>query len=187
MNSIDKALEWAQSIQLFAPVSTHHWRACKELWPILEPLNIETALEVGTGQPPGMVVAILREHGVKAVGLDTQPGSDYQGDMHELPFEDGSFDLVIARHSLEHVLIPYVCLREMARVSKQWLLVIVPPDTDKAVEWPDHLHGYSQKGWEMMFRKCGLTVRHYELGDHTEENVNWVDQEHRWLLQKEGE
>lgn len=188
MNSIDLALAWAKSIQLFAPVSLHHAKAVNQLWPLIEPLGIKTALEVGTGQPPGLVVQMLRDHGLSAYGLDTQPGSDYQGDMHELPFLDDSFGLVVARHALEHVLIPYVALREMKRVSRQWLLVIVPPDSEKAVNWPDHLHGYSRRGWEMMFRKCGLAIEHFEVGDHTEEYAQgqWRDLELRYLLRRDG-
>lgn len=188
MKTIRKALDWAKSIQQFAPISDHHRRAVSELWPWIEPLDVQTALEVGTGQPPGIVVQMLRDHGVTAVGLDGQAGSDYQGDMHDLPFDDKSFDLVVSRHSLEHVLIPYVCLFEMCRVSRKWLLCIVPTDVPKFVNWPDHLHGYSQLGWEMMFRKCGLTIEHFEVGDFTEgyalRDGLWRDEELRYLLRK---
>lgn len=189
MNSINRALEWARSIQLFAPISEHHRRAVSQLWPIIEPLGIRTALEVGIGEPPGLVVEMLEEHGIDAGGLDVQPGGDVQADMHDLPFEDDSIDLVVSRHSLEHVLIPYVCLFEMKRVSRNWLLVIVPVESEKSLDWPDHLHGYSKGGWELMFKRAGLTIQHYELGDHTEEHARqsgaWKDEEYRFLLSKE--
>lgn len=187
MKSIEKALAWAQSIQMFAAVSPHHQLAVSELWPILETLGIETALEVGTGQPPGIVVQMLRNHGVEATGLDAKPGSDYTGDMHDLPFKDNTFDLVASRHSLEHVLIPHVCLFEMARVSKRWLIVVAPEDGEKTWNWPSHLHSYSKGGWEMMFNRVGLAVRWYELGDYTEAYAReWEirrDKEYRWLLE----
>ncbi len=189
MRAIDEALAWASSIQLFAPISPHHRRAVAELWDTLAPLGIKTALEVGTGEPPGLVVEMLREHGVKAYGLDGQRGSDYQGDMHDLPFPADTFDLVVARHSLEHVLIPYVALREMKRVSKKWVLAILPQISKKTLEWPDHLHLYGREGWELIFHKVGLKVEHFEIGDHTEEFAQqghlWTDLEWRYLLRKE--
>lgn len=39
-------------------------------------------------------------------------------DAHEIPFADESFDLVIAQAVLEHVLDPFLCVREMSRVLK---------------------------------------------------------------------
>lgn len=40
-------------------------------------------------------------------------------DAHEIPFADESFDLVIAQAVLEHVLDPFLCVREMSRVLKE--------------------------------------------------------------------
>ncbi len=39
-------------------------------------------------------------------------------DAHEIPFADESFDLIIAQAVLEHVLDPFLCVREMHRVLK---------------------------------------------------------------------
>jgi len=39
-------------------------------------------------------------------------------DAHEIPFADQSFDLIIAQAVLEHVLDPFLCVREMNRVLK---------------------------------------------------------------------
>ncbi|MEJ7692344.1 methyltransferase domain-containing protein [Daejeonella sp.] len=39
-------------------------------------------------------------------------------DAHEIPFADDSFDLIIAQAVLEHVLDPFLCVREMHRVIK---------------------------------------------------------------------
>lgn len=41
-----------------------------------------------------------------------------QGDAHELPFADGSFDVVYCRYVLEHVADPAQVLREMRRVLR---------------------------------------------------------------------
>jgi ubiquinone/menaquinone biosynthesis C-methylase UbiE len=42
-----------------------------------------------------------------------------QGDAHQLPFSDGSFDLVYARYVLEHVAAPEKVLNEMRRVTRR--------------------------------------------------------------------
>ncbi|HEY1010087.1 MAG TPA: class I SAM-dependent methyltransferase, partial [Daejeonella sp.] len=44
-------------------------------------------------------------------------------DAHEIPFADESFDLVIAQAVLEHVLDPFLCVREMNRVLKEHGLI----------------------------------------------------------------
>lgn len=51
---------------------------------------------------------------------------DFQvGDIHELPFEDGSFDIVHVHQVLQHVRDPVKGLREMKRVCKKGGLVAV--------------------------------------------------------------
>lgn len=50
----------------------------------------------------------------------------YNYDFNFLPFEDGSFDLVFSRHSLEHSPMPLLSLMEWRRVAKQWLCLILP-------------------------------------------------------------
>lgn len=183
---IESALHWARSIQLRAPVSDHHRLAVSDLWPMVEPLGVKTALEVGAGEPPGLIVTMLREHGIDAVSLDGLSDCDVPGDMHDLPFEDNSFDLVCARHALEHVLIPYVALSEMARVSRRYLLVVVPQDSIKTLEWPDHLNVYGKGGWELIFQKIGLKIVEMDVGNHTERHRRGIelDMEYRYLLEK---
>ncbi|HEB13632.1 MAG TPA: methyltransferase domain-containing protein, partial [candidate division CPR3 bacterium] len=50
-------------------------------------------------------------------------------DMHDLKFEDERFDLVFARDVFEHAVAPFVVFSEMARVSKKYVLIILPDDT----------------------------------------------------------
>jgi SAM-dependent methyltransferase len=46
------------------------------------------------------------------------PRTKYICDAHDIPFEDGSFDGVIAQAVLEHVVDPYRCVAEIWRVLK---------------------------------------------------------------------
>lgn len=51
-------------------------------------------------------------------------------DYHFLEYDDNSFDMLFARHSLEHSPMPLLALMEWARVSRSWLGIILP-----APEW----------------------------------------------------
>jgi len=183
IDKLEKGLAWARALQQPAPVSLHHTRAVAELWPWIARLGIRNALEVGCGEPPGLIIAMLRSHGIDAIGLDGLSICDVPGDMLDLPFGDKTFDLVCSRHSLEHVLIPYLALMEMIRVSRRWLLVVVPMDSQKSLTWPDHLNVYGRGGWELIFERLGLVRVRHETGNHAEEGAPWPDDEWRWLLE----
>lgn len=47
-------------------------------------------------------------------------------DFSFLEFPDNSFDLIFARHSLEHSPMPLITLMEWARVSRNWLGIVLP-------------------------------------------------------------
>lgn len=47
-----------------------------------------------------------------------------QGDVRSLPYEDGTFDLVMSAHVLEHLADPHVALDEMLRVLKPGGLLV---------------------------------------------------------------
>ncbi|MDZ7830662.1 MAG: class I SAM-dependent methyltransferase [Desulfobacterales bacterium] len=54
---------------------------------------------------------------------------DYiQSDIHNLPFNENSFDYVIANEVLEHIRAPYKAMLEFKRISKKdgWILISVP-------------------------------------------------------------
>ncbi len=44
--------------------------------------------------------------------------ADVYGDIHHLPFQDGTFSLVLAQAVFEHVIDPYTAAEELVRVSK---------------------------------------------------------------------
>lgn len=57
------------------------------------------------------------------------PGTTvYQGSIYDLPFQDNSFDLVLALEILEHLEFPEKAIGELNRVSKAWILISVPND-----------------------------------------------------------
>jgi SAM-dependent methyltransferase len=86
-------------------------------------------LEVGSGLGILAAEVAATAEGVEIVGLERSseqmaaaveaPRVFYmQGDAHEVPFGDGSFDLVYCRYLLEHVADPERVLAEMRRVTR---------------------------------------------------------------------
>lgn len=92
------------------------------------------------------------------------------GDMHDLPFQDGEFDLVWSHHSLEHSFCPPGLLLEWYRVTKPngWLAVTVPPHKT------DIVSGHFQTGWTVGQLLYLLGVAGFELrtGVFLEEGYN---------------
>ncbi len=93
-------------------------------------------LEVGSGLGLLAAEVALAADGVEVVGLERASEQIaaaakssrvryVQGDAHELPFADGSFDLVYCRYLLEHVADPAHVLAEIRRVVRPGCRVAV--------------------------------------------------------------
>jgi SAM-dependent methyltransferase len=57
----------------------------------------------------------------------------------QLPFEDGSFDIVYCSYLLLWVEDPAAVVREMARVSREWVVCLAEPDHLARVSYPPEL------------------------------------------------
>lgn len=104
---------------------------CQRWLPILS--NLNSILDVGCGQ--GQAFPILRQYASRVEGVTLGPDYDIcrtndldvkLADMSFLPYPDKEFDLIFARHVLEHSPAPLLSLMEWWRVSKQWLMLIMP-------------------------------------------------------------
>ncbi len=100
--------------------------------PFLEFLRVESGsrvLDVGSGL--GILAAEVAASalGVLVTGLERSPAQiavatqhqsvNYvEGDAHQLPFEEGTFDVVYCRYLLEHVKQPEQVVAEMRRVTR---------------------------------------------------------------------
>lgn len=90
-------------------------------------------LDVGCGQ--GFTKEVLIEK-LQAIWQGVTLGEDYEAikdwpevseqDMSFMDFQDGEFDMVYARHVLEHSPFPLLTLMEWYRVSSKWLALVVP-------------------------------------------------------------
>lgn len=89
------------------------------------------------------------------------PLADVKMDLHEIPFEDNTFDVIFCNHVLEHVDDYAQCMRELYRVMKPggWGIFQVPIDykrdetyEDKSiVSEEDRLQHYWQKDHVRLF------------------------------------
>ena len=179
------ALEWAKIGQPLScsSVCEHHVRAIHELWPIIEKVKPQIVLECGAGEPPSAMSEMLRHKDIQVIGIDFISKADIQVDMHTMPFVDKSFNLAVARHTLEHCIAPYLALSEMKRVA-YYLLVVVPQDSTKFRYWGGHLNVYPREIWEMIFRRLNLGVCYFGVGDFSEPGKEGTDFEWRYLLRE---
>lgn len=99
------------------------------------PNEINTLLEVGCGD--GRIINRLIGKYKKICGLDISSNAlkyvktpKIQGSLEKLPFPDNSFDIVICCEVLEHLPYPIYnkALKEIERVSKNYILISVPND-----------------------------------------------------------
>lgn len=92
-----------------------------------------SVLDIGCGQ--GMFRETFINLGRHWVGVTLGPDfavclekglQVYERDMTNLPFTDETYDLLFARHVLEHSPFPILTLMEWRRVSKKYLLLVAP-------------------------------------------------------------
>jgi len=101
---------------------------------ILREAKGEKVLDVGAGR--GLLAKSLAKT-QNVTACDVHLSDELKNDdaiatkeafVEKLPFEDDAFDTVICTHVLEHVLDIGAALRELRRVTKQRLIVVVPKE-----------------------------------------------------------
>ena len=128
-------------------------RAANEL---LLRTDARRVLDAGCGEGFAMR-SVLGDSGAAVVGLDgsagalrvagrLNPGRAFAaGDLLDLPFPSGSFDLVVCMEVLEHLPDPGRGLAELVRVSGGWLLLSVPDEP--LFRGANFLRGKNVRAW----------------------------------------
>jgi SAM-dependent methyltransferase len=146
-------------------------------------LRPRTIVEIGCGD--GALLAALRglapvfdgfELSAPAAALARRALPDARRiepfDGAEVPAEDGSYDLAILSHVLEHVPVPLPLLMEAARVAHE-VIVEVPLEDNRSARRPDkreeaarigHLHFFDRAAVRSLIADAGLE-RQAELTD----------------------
>lgn len=129
-----------------------------------EPGAGKTALDVATGG--GHVARRLREEGSTVVTSDPAPGMkpDVICRAEDLPFADGSFDVVTSRIAPHHFEDIRAAVKEMARVSNSLVVIedtLYLSDEQEQAETlrdPTHVRSYTEEEWRELLTGAGLTV-----------------------------
>jgi SAM-dependent methyltransferase len=134
----DKSLSMDETSKKYVAKSTK-WITSRFIDNIIEEIDgigPESILDVGCGT--GYVSGkIERSTGIEVLGCDISRdrlsiakknvrGGLLMADATRLPFEDSSFDLVVASEILEHLSDPVSSIEEIGRVSKRYVMVTVP-------------------------------------------------------------
>ena len=145
-----------------------------------EPRPGLVALDVATGG--GHVARRLREAGAQVVTSDPAPGmrADVLCRAEDLPFADGSFDVVTCRIAPHHFDDVAAAMREMARVSRD--LVVIEDtlyESDELEEVyklhdPTHVRSYSELEWRRFFDDAGLDVEDVDFFEKRRPLDEWL-------------
>jgi SAM-dependent methyltransferase len=176
---------WSERAQAFRESQVHREGPDLDLlveW--CEPGPGVRALDVATGG--GHVARRLAEAGCSVVSVDPAPGMQptVVARAEDIPFAEGSFDVVACRIAPHHFDDVSAAVREMARVSRDRIVVEDNVFTSEAFELaeklrdPTHVRCYSEEEWEAFFADAGLDIVDRKLF------VRWQDVD-AWLARIE--
>lgn len=142
-------------------------------------LDCRKILELGIGN--GTVSNYLKRMKLDLTTFDINEElePDYVGDIRDLPFEDGSFDLVMSCEVLEHLPWEDVdkAFSELGRVSKKYVFISLPYSCisfEFVIKFP-----YAKKLLGKTFLKLLLRIPYF-YKQHS------FDGEHYWVIGRKG-
>ena len=173
---------WADSVagdmeRHYSPGRT--WEAlARSALPLLETGDV---LDIASGD--GVLAELLAPHAHRYVCVDSSKRvvaaaaerlrkfrnvEVREGDMHALPFKDGSFDLVVLMHALTYADKPAQAVAEAARVLRKGgrllLSSLAKHEHRNAVEAYGHQNlGFAEKELRKFADKAGLTIASSEI------------------------
>jgi ubiquinone/menaquinone biosynthesis C-methylase UbiE len=138
------------------------------------------ALDVATGG--GHVARRLREAGAEVVTVDPSPGMqpDVIAPAEQLPFEDGSFDVVVTRIAPHHFGDIEAAVAELARVTRDAVVIedtlFISEEHEQAdkLRDPTHVRSYTEDEWRSFLEGAGLEVEHVEYFTKTHDLSDWL-------------
>jgi ubiquinone/menaquinone biosynthesis C-methylase UbiE len=172
---------WGNRAQAYRESETH--AADSDLDIVIEMCNPHAGvktLDVATGG--GHVARRLREAGAEVVTTDASPGMQPDVVCHaeDLPFADGSFDVVVSRIAPHHFENIGAAIGEMARVSNRVVVIEDTQYTAEEVEAAEklrdatHVRSYSEQEWRELLESGGLEVERVEYFKKTHDFVDWL-------------
>jgi SAM-dependent methyltransferase len=172
---------WSDRAQAYRESPTHREGLDLErLVEWCEPAVGVKALDVAAGG--GHVARRLRGRGCEVVSLDPSPGmqADVLARAEDIPFEDGSFDVVVSRIAPHHFGDIRAAVAEMARVSNRLVVIedtLFSSERHEAAERlrdPTHVRNYTEDEWRGFLREAGLEVEQVESFEKTHPLEDWL-------------
>jgi SAM-dependent methyltransferase len=172
---------WSERADAFRESPTHREGPDLDLlveW--CEPGHDVKVLDVATGG--GHVARRLREAGCTVITVDPAPGMepDVVAPAEELPFADGSFDVVTCRIAAHHFQDIRKAVSEMARVSERLLVIEDNLYAGEHVEEaerlrdPTHVRRYSEEEWRELVTDAGFEVEQVEYFPRRQSAEAWL-------------
>ena len=146
-----------------------------------EPREGVQALDVATGG--GHVARRLREAGMTVTTVDPAPGmrADVLARAEDLPFADSSFDVVVTRIAPHHFDDVGAAVRELARVSRELVVVedtlFVSEEIERAEQLrdPTHVRSYTEAEWRAFVERAGLVLEAVKIFEKRRPLERWLE------------
>lgn len=173
----------------------YYYRSIQSLLPGTQ---IKTAFDAGCGD--GHLCSYL-----KGIGMDLSrkrllhAASNYpeckflQGSIYKLPFKENSFEIVTAIEIIEHLKDPLASVKELTRVSKEYVLIQVPyneiiqeetcPHCLKPMYPRGHIQSFDEKRLLSLCEECGLKIVKMDVFFHAFDHrlIRWMP---RFILKR---
>ena len=172
---------WSDRAEAYR-TSTTHMRGddLEALVVMCEPGEGLKALDVATGG--GHVARRLREEGCEVVTVDSSPGMqpDVLSRAEDLPFDDGSFDVVTCRIAAHHFPDIAKAVAEMTRVSNRLVVIedtlYLSEQQEEAerLRDPSHVRSYSEDEWKELLVGAGVEVEQVEFFEKIHPLADWL-------------
>jgi len=152
------------------------------------PDEVNTVLDVGCGE--GFCIDFFSALDITYTGI-TLRDEDIRNsnnrvrkmDMSFLDYPDDCFDMVFARHVLEHSPMPLLTLMEWYRVSKTYLMIILPAPEYWTVKGQNHYFVLPKNNWIVLFERSGWELVKEE--DFTTSNPIFMEYYMRYIKDRD--